>query len=284
MLLAFLLPFLVSCRTIKTFSPSIPDISREQHIGFFPPVLSETSGLEFAGDSMITFNDSGGQAGIFVFSPSSPEFPRFIELPGAQNFDWEDVAADSLNLYVGDFGNNSGSRDTLIIYKLNINNLVPEMPKPEVISFSFSEMTAEYRNQRKNPFDCEAMAIIGDSIWLFTKNWQDESSWIYKLPVIPGHYDLQVQSALFPKMLVTGADYISADNLLYLIGYHQYRPRIRVYRLENNILRDHYLIRFGNLPGVQTEGIVINENILYFSNEKSLKKQGLYRINLGFAD
>ncbi|MFW5819732.1 MAG: hypothetical protein ACOCWA_00470 [Bacteroidota bacterium] len=277
-LILAVLPFFFSCRTVKTFQQSNISLSKEERIAALNDQLHETSGLEFYRDSLMSFNDSGGEAMLYIFSPEDPSKLNTIRLEKAENADWEDVTRGSGYYFIGDFGNNSGNRDTMVIYRLSEKEMNISPVVPELISFSFKEKLPEFKNKTRNPFDCEAMAFINDSLWLFTKNWRDKSSWVYKLPITPGHYDLEVNNILHPGMLVTAADYISEEKLLILIGYQFFSPRIRIYRYTDRRFEEILLLRTGNLFGVQTEGIVVKDNMLYFSNEKSLRRQGLYRI------
>ncbi|MGC9345066.1 MAG: hypothetical protein ACP5E3_20340, partial [Bacteroidales bacterium] len=71
--------------------------------------------------------------------------------------------------------------------------------------------------------------------------------------------------------------YCPETNLLILSGYNFYIPRIKAYSINNGKFRDIFWINFFNHPGLQTEGIVMgNPNTVFFSNEKSIKKQGLF--------
>jgi hypothetical protein len=280
MVLGFLL-FFASCRTVKVFTGETLKISKELHLGFFPSTISESSGLENLGDTLVTFNDSGGEAALFYFSPLSPGEPQKITLDGAINIDWEAIAYDGENLYIGDIGNNFAIRDTLVIYKYSVDKFRNLSLKPSIISFRFIEKGPELCGVRGNPFDCEAMTVINDSLWLFTKNWQDKTSRVYKVPSFPGHYDLHADTVLNPRMLVTGADYYEERNILVLSGYSYYVPRIRAYFLQNGALQDIFMIHFLNHPGLQTEGILmVDGNTIYFSNEKSIKKQGLFKFTI----
>ncbi len=278
LLMLAILPFFISCRSLKTFQPSSIVVSGEERISDLPHELHETSGLEIFRDSLISFNDSGGEPSLYIFSPLAPLSAREKRIAGVKNIDWEDIARGSEHFYIGDFGNNNGSRDTMVIYRFPINQLDSKELRPELISFTFKEKLAVHKNKPRNPFDCEAMTIINDSVWLFTKNWRDKTSWIYKFAVTPAHYDLAAYDILEPGMLVTGADYIPEKKLLFLIGYKNFTPRIMAYSFNGNSFEPIFLLRLGNLFGVQTEGIVIKDNIIYFSNEKSLAPQGLYRI------
>ena len=279
-LLVLVLPFLVSCRSIRFYTESTTKIHPEKHIDYFPDDLNESSGLEKIGDKMLSFNDSGGEAELFFFPPLSPMQISKVKIPGISNIDWEDIAKDSNYLYIGDFGNNNGTRDTLIIYRIAIEGIMTNNISAETISFSYVEMDSTHLNKARNSFDCEAMTMIDDSLWIFTKNWKDESSWVYKLPAIPGHYELKLKAVLEPAMLVTGADYSINCNILYLLGYHGFRPRIRAYYFDGNSFHDYFLVRFDNRFGVHTEGIFAGEEGVYFSNEKSLRKPGLFYMKI----
>jgi hypothetical protein len=279
-IIGFLL-FFASCRIVKFYTDEPLEISKEVHAGFFPDYLSESSGLEILNDSLISFNDSGGKTSLYLFSPLTPERPREIQIPGVKNYDWEAIARDKHNLYIADFGNNFGSRDTLQIYKHRINSCGNSDSKPEVVSYHYSEKGPEYSNRNKNPFDCEAITLVEDSLWIFTKNWSDLSTSVYKIPVEPGHYEIVTDTILKPGMLVTGADYHPEKKMLVLIGYKNYFPRLRVYSLDDNSFRELFMIHFFNRLGLQTEGIVFtNGDLIYFSNEKSLKKQGIFRFSV----
>lgn len=273
--------FFASCRVTSFYTDKKFFITKEQHTGFFPAAVSESSGLESAEDSLITFNDSGGETSLYLFSPLTPEIHGILKIPGIYNIDWEDIARDEDYLYIGDFGNNFGDRDTLIIYKCPVSALGQKDPIPQKISFTYHEKGPEYSNIQWNTFDCEAMCMINDSLWLFTKNWSDKSSSVYKIPVEPGHYELTADTILKPGMLVTGADYYPENNLILLIGYKNYIPRIRAYSYAQYKLTELFKIHFFNRFGLQTEGIVIaNGELIYFSNEKSLKKQGLFQFSV----
>lgn len=281
-LLMAILPFFISCRSVKTFQQSEISLSKEERMTDLDDQLHETSGLEIYRDSLVSFNDSGGEPFLFVFSPENPDRFKNIRLDNAENADWEDIARGSGYYFIGDFGNNNGNRDTLVIYRFSEKEMDLSPIEPQVISFTFKEKLPEFKNKVRNPFDCEAMAFINDSIWLFTKNWRDKTSWIYKVPITPGHYDLEVSDILHPRMLVTAADYISEEKLLILIGYQSFCPRIKIYRYTDHSFEELILLRLGNLFGIQTEGVVVKDNMLYFSNEKSLRTQGLYRLFLEY--
>ncbi len=281
-----LVPVLFSCRSVSYLQGSTgPVIQKENFAGRLPSALSETSGLAYRDGRLWTFNDSGGEAVLYSFLPSDPagsekEYP----VRGAMNIDWEDISTDSMYFYISDAGNNLGSRDTMRIYQVSVDTAENAAVVRSVISFSYPGKSTAYYDCRRNPFDSEALTVMGDSLWLFTKNWQDESSSIYIYPKQPGFYFTGPRYRLQPGMLVTGADFDQRNSMLWLIGYHHFKPVIRVYRLEKNSLpRSVLRIRLSNRTGLQTEGIVCaDDGYVYLSYEKSKRPQGLLRIKNPF--
>ncbi len=271
-----------SCTTIRFAGSSIPYHPKVKFEGHLPDELSETSGLEFYKNCFWSFNDSGGEASLYALPYNSLSEIKAFTIPGIGNVDWEDISQDEKNFYIADVGNNFGGRDTLIIYIIPKLQLFGEtLPEAAAIKVVFDEKTPEFLNKRRNPFDCEALIFNKDSLFLFTKNWSDESSWVYKFPAVPGTYILKRTGMLNPGMLVTGACLNSSGQDLWLIGYHDYKTVITVYDFSNpENMNELFKIFPSKSVGLQTEGICIAHDRIYFSYEKSRKRQGISSINL----
>ncbi len=269
----------MSCRTTQVFQNSeYSSIKKEKRLIKLSPKLKESSGLLMINDYFLSFNDSGGRNILYAFKKEDPETIIEIFVPGAVNIDWEDICMDESYLYIADIGNNFGNRDTLTIYRLLIEELFTEIKHIDKIEYSYLEKSPLYFNCWKNPFDCEACIIKNDSLWLFSKNWQDESSRIYKLPTVPGNYTIKEDSKIIPKMLVTGATYDKNSDRLWLIGYHNFYPIIHSYTWKNSILNPEIKHILKNHIGLQTEAIFINEKgNIFFTNEKSICKASLWK-------
>ena len=84
--------------------------------------VDESSGLLFLGGRLITHNDSGGEASLYEIDPPTGTVIRTVQIQGAANRDWEDIAMDDTYIYIGDFGNNSGTRRDLRIYRVGISD------------------------------------------------------------------------------------------------------------------------------------------------------------------
>ena len=83
-----------------------------------PPQLDETSGLEYIGDNLLTHNDSGDKARLYVFTKEG-DLIKNIRFYNLKNKDWEDLAADQDHYYIADIGNNYATRENLRIYILD---------------------------------------------------------------------------------------------------------------------------------------------------------------------
>ena len=150
-----------------------------------PDTLAENSGLQWAGNSLWSFNDGGGAAAIYRIDTTNGALLQSVYLQGAHNTDWEDIGFDGLYFYIGDVGNNgNGARTDLKIYKFPLSTIPGYATNPvviipaeqvSVINFSYSDQPqppiASGINHTK--FDCEAMIVDNGKIHLFTKNWID---------------------------------------------------------------------------------------------------------------
>lgn len=103
--------------SVKKESAIVPSY-RIENICVLPDELSETSGI-ITFDSLIwTFNDSGGEAKIFGLNTKTGSITRTLEIKNGKNSDWEDIGQNKEFIFIGDFGNNDGSRKDLRIYML----------------------------------------------------------------------------------------------------------------------------------------------------------------------
>lgn len=279
--LLMFLPFFISCRTTRLFvsDPVEPTKYREKKIFEFLDIMNETSGLEFFDNRFWTFNDSGGEPLLYAFRPGSKDQDLQFYFTGLINIDWEDICADDSCIYIADIGNNAGWRDTLFIYRISYEGLLSGKNNFENIGFSFAEKTTDYSDCNPNPFDCEALVALDDSLWIFTKNWQDQTSSVYKIPAKEGYYNISASERIDPAMLVTGADYNQGDNTLWLIGYRHFVPVICKYRITAGKLEKMEDITFWSRTGLQVEAICTDdEGNIFFTNEKSIKRQAFWRL------
>lgn len=251
--------------------------------------LTESSGLQWAGNSLWSFNDGGGTPDLYRIDTASKAILQIVRLAGAENIDWEELTFDGTYFYVGDFGNNlNGARTDLKIYKFPFS-AIPDYPtnreatisaeQIEVINFTYSDQPQPPDTVGLNTtkFDCEAMIVEKGKIHLFSKNWVDLTSTHYVInSTVAGNYVATPLDTLQTGYLVTAATKAQGQEITVLLGY------------DNSLFKNHFLhILSGysdgkyfngnkrkiNLPNAtymgQAEGITFrNDSYGYLSNEK----------------
>lgn len=231
----------------------------------------ETSGLNFFGDKLYTFNDSGNPAELYEISPTSGKIVQILKV-NAENKDWEALASDGENLYIGDFGNNTGTRKDLEIIKIPFQNHTLDNDRQEKISFYFPEQKDFSVQNRATDFDLEAMIFLHGKLHLFTKKWLSKST---------DHYIIDA-TAQMPQaaqkvesydtgFLVTDAFYYNQK--LYIVGYSR---KTEVFLMIFNESSPGFFfaekprkLYLGNALSVgQVEGIAVDDSGIYLSAEK----------------
>jgi len=147
---------------------------------------------------------------------------KSILLTGIKNKDCEDLTQDENYIYLGDFGNNAkGNRTDLTIYKIAKDSLF-KSPKIEIITFTYPNQT-DFSKQNKNStnFDCEAMIATENELILFSKQWKNKQTAVYRLPKNPGNYSAEYITTLKVKGLITGATFVEEKNLIALCGHNK---------------------------------------------------------------
>jgi len=190
-----------------------------KRIGPLPQEVPETSGLVLHGDCLWTHNDSGWQPELFCLDPEDGSLIRRVRVVNAENRDWEEITMDENYLYIGDFGNNNGNRRDLVIYKVSLTDLELDTVFPTEITFEYPDQRDFSSRPLENDFDMEAMISFGDSLYLFSKNWQSLSTRVYSLPKEPGDYIASLLDSFEVNGLITGASFNQEDSLIALVGY-----------------------------------------------------------------
>lgn len=185
-----------------------------------PPVVSGTSGLLFSGGCLYTHNDHRDRK-LYRLDTLDAHVLSTIDLPPMVHRDVEDITEDSLYVYLGDFGNNaSGNRTDLHILRLLKSSLQDSFPVMDTLWFSypdqhdFTPVTANHTD-----FDCEAMIAVGDSLYLFTKQWTRHGTTLYALPKTPGRHVADSLATYAVDGLITSAAYDEAKKRVVLCGY-----------------------------------------------------------------
>ncbi len=236
--------------------------------------IEETSGLIRINNRLITHNDSGSEASLYEIDSLNGEVLRRVKISNAQNTDWEDITKDSLYIYIGDFGNNKGTRTDLKIYKIAINDyLNNDSVTADSISFEYSDQTDFSPSFFATNFDAEALISYEDSLYIFTKNWGNKWSKVYALPKTPGHYSTTARDSIFCNGFITGADYNTYNESIMLTGYTlNSNFIIKLSHWENNFFTKGNINRYEITPpdntSKQIESIVsIDANQYYMTSE-----------------
>lgn len=188
-----------------------------------------------------------------------------------KNIDWEGLTNDGRNFYIGDFGNNAGTRKNLKIYRIPFINDSLKSDSIRQISFYYPEQKDFTPRNINNDFDAEAMIFLNGKIHLFTKEWASRATTHYIVdPEISGSQPAVKVEHYKTGFVVTDAAYFAGK--LYLVGYtkgtqvymmvfQESRPGIF---FEKTPIKYHLGTAFS--VG-QIEGIAVDETGIYISGE-----------------
>lgn len=187
--------------------------------------INETSGLINFDGKIITHNDSGSEPILYEININSGEINREVRISNVNAIDIEDIAQDENFIYVCDIGNNSNDRKDQAIYKISKNDYLDKNEvEAEVISISYKEQIDFSKTDKATNFDAEAVVVMGDELFLFTKNWGDLRTSVYRIPTQMGTYEITAVDSYDIEGLITGADYKQTGNTIILTGYSGFIP------------------------------------------------------------
>jgi hypothetical protein len=265
--------------TIK--APAKPQLKK---IAELPKQLTECSGMIVLGDKQfVAHNDSGNKPYLYVFTAEEKNDARVVKVLNVSNNDWEELAEDDDYIYIGDFGNNGGTRQNLMIYKVKKSDLKNnDQVIPEIIKFRYGGQT-KYSDSNRHNFDCEAMIVKGDSLFLFSKNRGDFRTDVYGLPKTPGDYVTQKLGSFDSEGLVTGADYRQNGSTgeLVLVGYSihgkAFYPFILYFpKVEGSGFLSGEVHKHNFSVVLQTESISFHgQDKVYLTNEEEDDSEGM---------
>ena len=185
-------------------------------------VVHEVSGLAQLQGRVWAINDNGGYASLYGFDEQSFQLKNTIKLDNAYNIDWEDLAQDDQYLYVADIGNNLALRSSVVIYKVEQSQLQTRKTTSQINSTVINVEYADKQSfwpQRKHNFDSEALTVVDDELWLFSKNRQDQHTKLYKIDKTQARQSLAPSARFDVQGLITAADYTPQTKQLLLLGY-----------------------------------------------------------------
>ncbi|MFN2424150.1 MAG: hypothetical protein ABR572_10285, partial [Cryomorphaceae bacterium] len=158
----------------------------------------------------------------------------------------------------------------------------------EVIEFYYPEQTDFDMKKSKNDFDCEAMVLQGDSIYLFTKQRSDHRTTLYALPNTPGRHAAVKKAVFDVQGRVTDAALSPDGKTLLLLGYQKKHHYPFIWEITGFTGADFFtghaeyelITKFP--VDFQTEGIAFsnNENVFISCESSDDVKAALYRVRL----
>ena len=249
--------------------------------GLSSPLLNENSGLVYFNESIWTINDGGNANSVYQLDTLG-NLIREIVITNAQNTDWEAISHNNTHLFIGDFGNNSGSRQNLCIYSIDKQEIQDtSLTETQAIKrfFTYEDQTEFSWSTNGHNYDCEAFIAKEDSLYLFSKNWLDEYTKVYCLPVLWTDTALAIlKDSLFVDGLITDASIDNDSGNIMLLGYKNNGGNLYtsfVWMLWDYFGTDYFTgnkrrIEIGSMFIVgQTEGIcMINATNGYISSEQ----------------
>lgn len=254
-----------------------------EKLTYLPEEMEENSGLQVipGSDLVWIINDSGNKDHLYGLTIDG-KIQKDINIKGASNRDWEDLAADEEgNIYIADIGNNNYNRDELQIYKVpNPTNFMEDDLRAEEIEFT-------YANQKKEqPFNAEALLYYKERLYIFTKNGRKlpkNETRLFSVPATPGKHKAELVG-IIPTCddtdicRITAADISPDGRTIALLGYQ------KIWIAPNFLEKDSIppLKSIDLEHRTQKEGLCFADNqTLYISDERNITGGGiLYRFSL----
>ena len=243
--------------------------------------IKETSGLIFFDGRLVTHNDSGDDANLYEIDTVTGGIQRTVSVTNAVNVDWEDIAQDENYIYVGDFGNNNGNRGDLTIYVVSKTDFKTQTNvTADTILIQYADQIDFSSQPNANNYDCEAMIAFGDSLMLFSKNWENEKTYLYTLPKVSGTYSLVKRDSFDTQGTITGATYNSLSNEILLTGYKTSNLSKYLWKLSQfngyNVLAGTNTRCDLNITGsIQVEAIAMKNQSEYFLSSEEVTRFGI---------
>lgn len=259
--LLLLLMISLSCNTTKTsqIKTSKNRISELHHITDLLNDITETSGLEIYSDLIITHNDSGDKPTLYFLDDRGDILKRKT-YRNMSHVDWEDITKDEEFLYIADIGNNYGNRKDLVIYKIRLIDLDDENAPVEKLVIKYPNQTSFQKGNQDHPYDAESIVAIENDLYIFSKDWKDQTTIIYKIDKNKTKQSAQKIISHNVKGLITGATYNGTDTVM-LCGYNSnLQPFIVPIGFANGRFNFFEKIELPIENGAQVEAITFYKN------------------------
>jgi hypothetical protein len=256
---------LAACGSFAFSNPNYV-VLEENHL---PDELKETSGLYCPEvGSAYTVNDSGNKPIIFNIDPTGLIVDQIVV--ATNNTDWEALTGDDEHFYIGDVGNNKGTRKFIQIHTVPKQHIKNEdnVTTSKVFYRNNVIKNNEYLN---HDFDAETLININNSLFLFSKSWNTGTLFIYQLDkVMPEQLVEAVSEIKGLSGVITGGDFDRKNNRFILVGYElkgmgSFHPFITILNRDLTLHKSFGLSGYG-----QVEGVCVTPNgEVWFTQEGS---------------
>lgn len=232
--------------------------------------IPEVSGSILVNQKIWCMPDGGNAAALYLFDSSQCQITDTTTFANAGNEDWEEIAQNSSQVFIGDFGNNDGVRKNLKIFRFNTSQLGSKNIVCDTITFFYPKQT-NFNANILTIYDCEAMVAGDDSIYIFSKSYADALCRIYKIPNKKGHFPAEIIDSIQLDFWVTGASIQGTE--LALVGYGfngKLTPALwRGKFIHGKITATNYQKSLATNGPLQVESCIILSNKVLFTAEAS---------------
>jgi hypothetical protein len=115
------------------------------------------------------------------------------------------LAENDTHIFIADIGNN---RSDLKIYKILKSDFKSNTAvSAEIISYSLEDQTDFSSQPNSFNFDAEGIVIYGDNLLIFTQNWANFKTNMYKIPLTTGNTAATKVSTTNVEGIITVAVY-----------------------------------------------------------------------------
>jgi len=226
--------------------------------------LSEVSGAALVNGKLWVLNDGDNGNAIYRIDSIGNILQKVI-ITNAVNHDWEELSYYDNHLYIGDFGNNTGLRKKLSIYKLNIDQLSANATEAQAKEMSFSCNDLSLSGIE---FNFEAMIPMNGEIHLFSKSKTGRSSHC----VLSDDIDFQFiksNEVIQVEFEITAAS--TENNNLYIAGYNlsDFSIQIMTLQLQQGRIIPAGTQSVGSVVELgQVESLIIQDNKILMISEQ----------------
>lgn len=235
--------------------------------------LQESSGLvlsTLAKNVLWSCNDSGHAPTLYPIQTdgSIPEGgEEGCQIEGVENVDWEALCHDDQGHFIiGDTGNNANRRRELQLYWIK---------EPQISSRTASVVRTLryiYPDQKEFPppnrdYDCEAIAMIGSTLQLITKNRGNSRASVYQIDTNAENPAIVKKAIINLRKQVTGASVSPQQKQIAVLTYQG----IWLFDIPEQRPQEWWTGTAYHLPiiAMQCEAIAyLNENTLIVTNEQ----------------